>query len=205
MLKRTKGRFLLTLLVITGLAGTLKNTSLTQQERKTVVNTLKDSKSELLKSVKGLSETQLDFKASPASPSIGECISHVTTSETSLWKMLGTSMEQPADPEKRAEITIPDEALVKLAASGSTTIAASAQPVKNAEHSASETISTFKALRADHIKYVRSTTEDLRNHFVCLPFGRIDSYQLLLLIAAQCNHMTREINEIKAEPGFPKS
>ena len=41
MLKRTKGRILLTMLVITGLAGTVKNTTLTSQERKFAISQLK--------------------------------------------------------------------------------------------------------------------------------------------------------------------
>ena len=65
MLKRTKGRLLLTLLVITGLAGTLSNTALTEKERKFVVHNLKDTKSEVQKSIKGLSDAQLNFKTAP--------------------------------------------------------------------------------------------------------------------------------------------
>ena len=53
MLKRTKGLFLLTLLVITGLAGTLKDTSLSKKERKAALSLMKDTKADVLKSVKG--------------------------------------------------------------------------------------------------------------------------------------------------------
>jgi hypothetical protein len=44
MLKRTKGCILLTTLVITGLAGTVKNSALTSQERKFAVSQLKESR-----------------------------------------------------------------------------------------------------------------------------------------------------------------
>ena len=54
MLKRTKGRILLTTLVITGLAGTVKNTTLSNQERKFAVSQLKETKTDLLRSIRGL-------------------------------------------------------------------------------------------------------------------------------------------------------
>jgi hypothetical protein len=59
MLKRTMGRSLLTLLVITGLAGTINDLSLSKTERKTAISLMKDTKAEVMKSVKGLSEAQL--------------------------------------------------------------------------------------------------------------------------------------------------
>lgn len=44
MLQRTNGRLLITLLVVTGLAGTLNNNSVSQQERKVVLEQLKTGK-----------------------------------------------------------------------------------------------------------------------------------------------------------------
>jgi hypothetical protein len=51
MLKRTKGRLLLVLLVCTGLAGTLNNSSLSQKERKQAISLIKSSRNEVLASV----------------------------------------------------------------------------------------------------------------------------------------------------------
>src|SRR5580765_9004749 len=104
MLKRTKGRLLLTLLVITGLAGTLKDTSLSHKERKSAMTLMKDSKTSALKSIKGLSNTQLNFKPASDRWSIKECMYHIAISEKNLWDMLETSLKGPANPEKRAEI-----------------------------------------------------------------------------------------------------
>src|ERR1043166_4309468 len=112
MLRRKKGRFLLTMLVITGLAGTFKDTSLTNQERKVAITSMKETKSDLLKSIKGLSEAQLNFKPAPDRWSIKECVNHVTLAEKNLWEMLGTTMKESATPEKRCEVKISDEDLV---------------------------------------------------------------------------------------------
>ena len=61
MLKRTKGYTLLLLLVLTGLAGRISTTTITSKERRVAIDELKESKVAVLKSVKGLSEKQLNF------------------------------------------------------------------------------------------------------------------------------------------------
>lgn len=205
MLKRTKGRFLLTVLVITGLAGTLKNSSLTSQERKLVINELKDSKSELLKSIKGLSEQQLNYKPSRERWSIKECIYHVTMAEKGLWETFATTMKEPSVPVKPATL-LSDEDVVNIATDRVHKLIApeSLQPVKAPWKTANEAISAFKIIRMEHVKYAKLTTEDLRDHFMPLAFGKIDGYQFLLFMSAHCNRHIQQINEIKADPGFPK-
>jgi hypothetical protein len=81
----------------------------------------------------------------------------------------------------------------------------SLEPVNAPWQSTVEATSAFKIVRADHVKYVKSTTEDLRDHFMPLAFGKIDGYQFLLFMSAHCNRHTQQINEIKADPGFPKN
>src|SRR5258706_10902448 len=114
MLKRTKGRLLLTLLVITGLAGTLKESSISKKERKSVIGLMKDTKADVLKSVKGLSETQLNFKASPDRWSVKECTYHIAISEKNLWDLLEGTMKAPANGEKRSEIKVTDDQLINM-------------------------------------------------------------------------------------------
>ncbi len=113
MLKRTKGRLLLTLLVVTGFAGTINDTSLSKQERKFAITHLKDTKTDLLKSIRGLSDAQLNFKPSPDQWSIKECFYHLAVAESGFWDILETSMKKPATPEKRSEVKISDEDLLK--------------------------------------------------------------------------------------------
>jgi len=207
MLKRTKGRFLLTMLVITGLAGTFKDSSLTNQERKVAITSLKETKSDILKAIKGLSEAQLNFKSAPERWSIKECVIHITLAEKNLWDMLGTAMKEPAAPEKRSEVKVSDEDLVKMVEDRTTKVKTTdpLQPAKAPWQTLTETLTAFKTARTDHIKYAKSTTEDMRDHFVQLPFGWIDAYQFILFMSAHSNRHLQQINEIKADPAFPKS
>jgi hypothetical protein len=206
MLKRTMGRFLLTVLVITGLAGTINNTSLSKQERKTAISLMKDTRTEVLKSVKGLTNEQLNFKAGPDRWSIKECMYHIAITEEKLWGMMETNMKSPGNPEKRADIKISDDGLIKMIEDRSTKVKTMEpfEPKNSPYKTMDEAVMAYKNMRAEHIKYMKMTTEDLRNHVTVMPFGSIDCYQFCLFIAAHNNRHRQQIDEVKADPKFPR-
>lgn len=206
MLQRTKGRLLLTLLVISGLAGTLKDSTISKKERKYSITLMKDTKTDFLKAVKGLSEAQLDFKAAPERWSVKECAYHIAGAEKMLWGMLEGAMKASANPEKRAEIKVTDEQFVGMIQDRTTKFQAPEpiQPKNTGYKTLDEALVDFKKNRMDHIQYLKTTTEDLRNHVVQLPFGYIDSYQLCLMIAAHSNRHTQQLREVMNAAGFPK-
>ena len=206
MLKRTMGRSLLTLLVITGLAGTINDFSLSKKERKSAISLMKDTKTDVLKTVKGLSAAQLNFKAAPDKWSVKECVYHIAISEKNLWDLLESTMKAQANPEKRSEIKMTDEQLIKMMEDRSFKVKTQEafEPKNTPYKSLDEALDAFKERRQEHIKYLKSSTEDLRNHVVQMPFGSLDCYQICLMIAAHSNRHTQQINEVKADPAFPK-
>lgn len=205
MLKRTTGRVLLTLLVITGLAGTYKNNSLSKEERKYALSLMKDSYKDVMKSVKGLSDAQLNFRAAPDKWSVKECMYHIAATEKGLWSMLENAMKSAENPEKRSEIKVTDEAFVNRVRDRSQKAQAAEpfQPKNIAYTSMEEALADFRANRMAHIRYMKTSTEDLRNHVVQMPFGWIDCYQLYLMIGAHSNRHMQQINEVKSSAGFP--
>lgn len=207
MLKRTKGRLLITLLVITGLAGTIRDTSINNKERKLAVTRLKDTRSNLLNSIKGLSEAQLNWKAAEDKWSIKECFYHIILTENGLWEMLENKMKEPSTPEKRAGVKLTDDGIYTTITNRTSKFKAAEPflPVKANWQSMHEAIAAFKTMRASHLKYTRSTTEDLRNHIISLPFGDVDAYQFILFTIGHSDRHTQQINEVKANPGFPKN
>lgn len=206
MLKRTKGRVLLTLLVITGLAGTLNDTVISNKERKVSANLMKETKAELIKSVKGLSDAQLNYKQAPDRWSVKQCVYHLAMTEKALWQLLEATMKAPVNPDKRSEIKVTDEQLIKMLEDRTNKVKTNEmlEPKEGSYKSLEDALTDFKENRTEHIKYIKSTTEDLRNHVVQLPFGWIDCYQLTLMIGAHTNRHTQQLNEVKADPGFPK-
>ena len=205
MIKRTMGRSLLTLLVVTGLAGTINDTSISKKERKNGVVILKDTRDDAVNATKGLSDAQVNFKATPEKWSVKECMYHIAGAEKLLWTMFEGTMKAPANPEKRSEIKVTDEKVVKMVEDRTTKAQAPEpiQPKNTGFNSLTEAVEDFKNSRGNHIKYLKNSTEDLRNHVVQMPFGYIDCYQFLLFMAAHSNRHTQQMNEVKANPGFP--
>jgi hypothetical protein len=206
MLKRTYGRLLLTLLVISGLAGTLRNTSLSKKERKYATTLMKDTKSDLTQSLKGLTEAQLNFKPNAESWSVKECMYHIAISEKNLWGMLEGAIKTPATPDKRSEVKMTDEQVVAALESRERKVKTFApfEPQNTPFKTLDDAMTSFKDLRAEHIKYMKTTTEDLRNHMVQMPFGTLDCYQLCLMMAAHTERHRKQMEEVKANPNFPK-
>jgi hypothetical protein len=114
-------------------------------------------------------------------------------------------MKGPANPEKRAEIKVTDEQFVKMMEDRSTKFKTMTplEPPNTGYHSLAGAVNDFKVTRMDHIRHIKSSTEDMRNHVVQMPFGWIDCYQVCLMLGAHANRHTQQINEVKANPGFP--
>ncbi|MEJ0102799.1 MAG: DinB family protein [Bacteroidota bacterium] len=204
MRRKKAGYILLALLVITGLAGTISG-SISGKERKFAANLMKNTSTDVLKSINGLSKKQLDFKISKEQWSARECVYHIAASENDLWKWLETALKSPANPEKRSEIKFTDEQLIKILEDRTNKIKTTElfEPKNSPYKSIAEAVADFKQQRAQHIEYIKSTTEDLRDHVAETPYGWIDGYQLYLLIASHSNRYMQQIDEIKANAGFP--
>ncbi|MEI9810342.1 MAG: hypothetical protein WDO16_22090 [Bacteroidota bacterium] len=168
MLKRTTGRLLLALLVVTGLAGTLNNSSLSQKERKQAITLIKSSKAEILNSINSLSAKQISYKPSRNEPSIGELIMNMVALEKKCSEEIKTLMDQPSNSENRLKIAVTDQQLLaydnySLCKTGITA------ETKSMWKDPSEALKKFSAMRNSHIRYIRTSTEDLRNHVILTP------------------------------------
>ena len=78
--------------------------TLTEAERNYASKLLEETKDNVLKKVKGMSAAQLNFKASPESWSVAECVEHIAISENSLFGFCQMSLKQAADASKRSEV-----------------------------------------------------------------------------------------------------
>ncbi len=66
------------------------------------------------------------------------------------------------------------------------------------------TLKEFKAKREHSINYIKTTTDDLRNHYNDFPFGKVDAYQTMLVMTAHSKRHTDQIEEIMKHVNFPK-
>ena len=203
--RKTYNYLLLLFIVFSGLAGTPTSDVLSKKERKFAAEHMKITKAELQDAIKGLSAAQLTFKASPDKWSVQECVYHIAISEKNLWAMLESSMKGPATPEKKKDLKMTDEQVITIIEdrTNKRKTAAPLEPENTAYKSFDEAMNDFKTARTAHIKYIKATSEDMRNHFVQMSFGLLDCYQLCLMISAHTNRHTRQLKEVKADAGYP--
>jgi hypothetical protein len=204
MFKRTRGIALLILLVLTGLAGQVSNETLNSKERRYLIGHLKDTRSNLLQSIDGLSEAQWNYKPAKDKWSIRECLLHMVLAEKSFTALATETLKQP--PASKAPSKIKDEELLAAMANRSTTFKAPEQfnPAIAPWKTADAAVAYFKANRAQAIKFVRTTTDNVRAYSTKAPFGEADLYQVYLGMSAHTDRHTQQIHEIKDSPGFPK-
>lgn len=208
MRRRKKyGYILLASLIISGLAGTPTDFSLTEKERKFAAEHLKQTKADLLNSIDGLTESQINYRPKTDQTTIKEYVYQMVSTEINMWSRLPEIMKTLPNPEKRTAITLSDQQVIDKIEDGDFELGTTELlKSRNAEYSSlKEAISDFMTTRLSQIKYLKSTTEDLRNRVISTSLAAIDSYQYCLYISALSYRYIKLINEIKADPDFPKN
>ena len=181
--------------------------TLTDKERKDAIDEFSKTELGVFNSLKGLSDAQLNFKPAPDKWSISDCVKHIATTEAFLWQMTDAALKQPADAAKRSAIKVTDEQVLQMVESRAQKIktAPPLEPQNSSFKSCPAALSGFYDSRKMLEEFVATTSDDLRDHVVTLPFGSFDSYQMLLFISAHSNRHTQQIEEVKADPNFPKN
>ncbi|MFZ1917309.1 MAG: DinB family protein [Terriglobales bacterium] len=182
-------------------------TTLSAEERDAALKSLQATHDAFLKSIAGLSDKQWRFKPAPDRWSVAEVSEHIAVSESMIFgyvqKQIVTSA---ATPEKRAEVKVTDQQILTLVPDRSHKAQAPEflKPT-NRWATREELIRSFEDSRKATMDYVRTTNDDLRDHFGPHPLlGPMDAYQWILLISAHSERHTRQIEEVKADPNFPK-
>jgi DinB superfamily len=182
-------------------------TTLSAAEREAALNCLQATHDAFLKSIAGLSEKQWRFKPAPDRWSVAEVSEHIAVSESSIFGYVhGQIVASAAAPEKRAEVKVTDQQILTLVPDRSHKAQAPEflKPT-NRWATREELIKSFEDSRKATMDYVRTTNDDLRDHFGQHPMlGTMDAYQWILLISAHSERHTKQIEEVKADPNFPK-
>ena len=178
---------------------------LTDADREMAVKELTKTQERLTTTVEGLSDEQLDFKPTPESWSVAECVEHLAISEGMIWGMLEGALKTPADASKRDSVQMADEKLMAM-------ISSRDQKVKTGEAfepsgkfgSHEETVKAFTDKRGEHIEYLKTTEDDLRNHYSQSPFGTLDGVQIALFMSGHTERHVKQMEEVIAHDDFPE-
>jgi hypothetical protein len=175
----------------------------TDEERKNAVMYFKETQKALADEIKGLSETQLNWKPADSVWSAAGCVEHIALSEKNLFDWYNGIMKAPATPEKRSEVKMSDD-MIKTMLTNRSFKVKTREGFFPTGQSAAQSLAQFNERREALIKYMSETKEDLRNHIAETPLGVVDAYQLLLFLSAHTKRHTLQIAEIKSHPDFPK-
>lgn len=198
-------RKLLTLLIVLSFIQCTDNTTqLSKKERDFAITQLNNSRNNLLSAVNGMSETQFNFKSDKTSWSIAECTEHITIFVNGVSEILEESLELPANPERRKDVKFSDEELITVVQdrSNKNKTEEEYQP-HNTYGNPITTLDVFNQKLDHHIKYLKTTKDDLRNHYA--NFGTVDMYQIFLYMAAHTTRHIAQIKEIQNNINFPKN
>jgi hypothetical protein len=196
MFKRKKGYFLLTMLVLTGLAGRIHSDTLTGKERRTLIKEIKTTRTEFAQSIEGLSDEQLSFRSAKDQPSIRTCVYNSVAMEAVLWNDARNLFEQEVNIAHRSSLD--DEALPSIL---SKNIFECGQPKFT---TVKEAMKIHKQVRTEMLRYLNTSTQNVRAHVVLTAVGNLDGYQLMLLTTLYSKYYTEKIEQIKSAPNFPK-
>jgi len=178
---------------------------LTPADREKAVQYLETTKKGVLEATKGLTAAQWNFKPAPDRWSIAECMEHIAAAEDYIRGMVVEKvMVAPAAPGR--DVVKIDETIIANVPDRTNKVQAP-EPLKptNRFGSPQAAVDHFVESRSKTEEFVKDTP-GLRDHAADSPIGtKWDAYEFVLLIAAHSERHTKQINEVKADPNFPKS
>lgn len=181
--------------------------SLSQGERDRAMSYLHATRKMFLDSIDGLSDQQWRYKPAPDRWSVAEVSEHIVLAEDALWDLIQNRvLKQPATPDRKADLSAKDERIMQVVPDRSQRAEAPESVRPSGRWASREAVvQALKERRDRTIAYVQTTQDDLRSHVLKSPvLDELDAYQWILYLAAHSERHIRQIEEVKANPEFPK-
>jgi hypothetical protein len=196
---------LVALLLVTG-AAPASAQEVTPAERDRALQYLESTKKNVLQATNGLSQAQWNFKPAPDRWSVAQVMEHIAASEDFIRdnllkeKVMVAPAGEPGRDVKRI-----DEAVVAKVPDRTHKAQAPEPLVPNNRFGSPDgSVKHFVESRATTEQFLKTTT-GLRDHVMDGPVEKMDGYEFVLFIAAHCERHTKQINEVKGDPNFPKN
>jgi DinB family protein len=179
--------------------------SLTQADRDSAMKYLQSTKQGVIDATNGLTAAQWNFKAGPDRWSIAQVVEHIAAAEDMFYgNITDQVMKAPARPAGEDVKAIDQMILVGVPDRSQKRQAPEPLVPTNRYGSPQASLKHFEESR-DRTEELLSKNDELRNHVTDSPMGKkLDGYEWILLTAAHSDRHTKQINEVKADPNFPK-
>jgi hypothetical protein len=179
---------------------------MTAAERDQLIKYLNDSQAEFAKAVSGLSDAQWKWKSAPERWSVGECAEHIMLAEGLLFAKAQEAIKNPATAEWETATKGKTEILLQVMAPRLGKAKAPEDIVPSGTLDRSTTMRRFVEVRGITLKFVEDTKLPLKEHLAEHPFpifNPLNAYQWVLYIPLHNMRHDKQIEEVKATPGFP--
>ena len=177
----------------------------TQVEKDRALQYLESTKKNVLEAAKGLSEAQWNFKPAADRWSVAQVMEHIAAAEDFIRDITKEKVMTSPAGEPGRDVKKTDEAVLMMVPDR-THKAQAPEPLvpSNRFGSPDGSLKHFVESRAATEDFLKSTA-GLRDHVMDSPLGKLDGYEFVLFIAAHSERHTKQINEVKADPSFPKN
>ncbi len=178
-----------------------------QNDKQFLLDYYTQTEANLQQSTAGLSEAQMHYKPSPESWSVSQCLEHIVKTEQMLLGMIKPALGQPANIKELGAPVNTDEKIIEMVTDRSTKYKAPEPLLPDGKYATPQVaMDELKAGRVEILALINSTPEaTLRDHVSESPAGLVDAYQNFLFIAGHTARHTLQLQEVMADPGFPKS
>jgi hypothetical protein len=173
-------------------------------DKAALIAQLQRTEARFLKSIDGLSEAQWNFKPAPDRWSIAECAEHITAAEPLIRGMIADAMTRKLTAEQLPVAKKDEQLLTGLIDRSKKFKAPEPLVPTNRFGTPQAAVEAFRKERAETIK-LASGDVDLRVQGAQHPFlGPLDAYGFFLFQSGHSERHTLQIEEVKADPNFPK-
>jgi len=182
--------------------------NMTAEDRAKVIKLLKDSHKQTLDLMEGLSEEQLKFKPAPEKWSVLEVAEHIYLAEGLLFGSVEKALAEKQNPEWETKTKGKTEFLERVMVSRDRKATAPENIVPSGKLTRDDVIARLKESRAKTLKFTEETKLPLKAHTLDHPFpvfNTLNAYQWLIYIPLHNIRHNKQIEEVKADPNFPKS
>ena len=176
----------------------------TPAEKDRALQYLESTKKNVVEATKGLSEAQWNFKPAPDRWSVAQVMEHIAAAEDFLRDVTKDKVMTSPAGESGRDVKKTDEAVLAMVPDR-THKAQAPEPLvpSNRFGSPDGSLKHFAESRSATEDFLKSTA-GLRDHVMDSPLGKLDGYEFVLFVAAHSERHTKQINEVKADPNFPK-
>lgn len=177
------------------------------QSKKELIEYMQKTRKDFENSVKGLSEAQLNFKAAPDKWSVKEVSEHIAKAESYLGDSAMKVVSSTPAADEKSPMTGKEDQLVTMITDRSKKFQAPPPLVPNGQWATeADILKAFNAARDKNVDFVKKTDEKvLRAHEQDGPAGKLDAHEWELFMAGHTARHIKQIEEVKADPNFPKS